>query len=292
MSRKEINPILQTILGRSVPGGGFSEQTGSEYRVDATALAVLALKTAADHPDVLDSAQSRLTDDQLSDGRVCFTKDQPQVYWPTPLAILAWHRSVLHRKQRDQALQFLLVSTGILLKKENDPIVILDASIPGWSWTEGTFSWVEPTSLAILALSICGYASHARVREGVRLLMDRQLSSGGWNYGNTIVYGQELYPQPGSSGMALTALAGQVEKKEIKRSLDYLKSQVVSCRTPLSLGWALFGLGAWDERPTEARRWIVECLSRQNKIGGYGTTLLSLLFLAYKAKGGFTESIS
>ena len=46
---------------------------------------------------------------------------------------------------------------------------------------------------------------------------------------------------------------GRWKKKEIERSLNYLKTHVVSCRTPLSLGWALFGLGAWGERPTEAK---------------------------------------
>ena len=92
--------------------------------------------------------------------------------------------------------------------------------------------------------------------------------------------------------MALTALAGQVEKKEIQRSLNYLKSQAVSCRTPLSLGWALFGLGAWGERPTEAKKWIIESLSRQRKYGTYGTTLLSLLVLAYSSNGGFLETIA
>jgi hypothetical protein len=122
--------------------------------------------------------------------------------------------------------------------------------------------------------------------------MDRQLPSGGWNIGSTMIYGRETYPQLHCTGLALSALAGRVEKKDIDRSLAYLKAQVTACRTPLSLCWALFGLGAWGERPREAQHWIFNCLSRQKKFGIYGTTLLSLIILAYEAKGGFLETIS
>ena len=289
MDRKELPTTLRVISGRSAPGGGFSEKPGAPFRVDATAWAIMALNAAGIHPQLIESARLRIASDQLSDGRICLAKDQPQTYWPTPLAVIAWHEAEDHLRQKNLAIHFLLNATGIHFKKKEDTPFTLDPSIRGWPWTENTFSWVEPTVLSVLALCLSGYCAHERVREAIRLLMDRQLPGGGWNYGNTVVYGQELYPQPESTGMALTALAGQVEKKEIERSLDYLKLHVVSCHTPLSLGWALFGLGAWDERPPEAKRWLVDCLSRQKKYGTYGTTLLSLLLLAYKAKRGFLE---
>jgi len=292
MTRKEITSTLLTLSERSVHGGGFSEHSGSLYRPDATAWAVLALNASGGDTAVLASARSRLGDDQLSDGRVCMAKEQPHAYWPTALAIMAWYSNRTHAENIMKACDFLIKSGGLTFQKRSNAPSDHDPSIPGWPWIDNTFSWVEPTTLSILALSLVGYSKHARVSEGVRLLIDRQLPSGGWNYGGTIVYGQELYPQPESTGMALTALAGKVEKREIQRSLDYLKSQAISCRTPLSLGWTLFGLGSWGERPIETRRWIVEGLSRQKKFGAYGTTLLSLILLAYEAKGGFLETIS
>jgi len=292
MRKKEITSVVDTIAGRSAPGGGFSEHTGTPFRADATAMAILALKTAGSHLHLLESARSRLVSEQLADGRVCLAKDQLQAFWPTALALLAWNGSYAYRKHRDLAIHFLIGASGKHWKKKENSPLGHDPSIKGWSWIEDTFAWVEPTALVIMALRLSGYAEHARVSEAVHLLMDRQLPGGGWNYGNTIVYGQELYPQPESTGMALTALAGKVEKREIARSLDYLKSQIRSSRTPLSLGWGLFGLGSWGDRPAEARRLIVECLSRQNKFGAYGTTLLSLLVLAYKANGGFLDAIS
>ena len=50
------------------------------------------------------------------------------------------------------------------------------------------------------------------------MMLDRQLPHGGWNYGNTYVFGRELRPMPESTGAALTGLAGQVEVRS--RSLE------------------------------------------------------------------------
>jgi hypothetical protein len=292
MVKKDITTIVRAISSRSVPGGGFSEQPRSSYRVDATAWAILALKAAGTYSHLVESAKSRLASEQQDDGRVSLTQDQPQTSWPTALALMAWHGDESFSENRNRAMGFLIKTGGIIFKREPDAPYALDSSIRGWSWIENTFSWVEPTVLSILAFNLSGQGTHERVSDGVRMLLDRQLPGGGWNFGSTIIYGQASYPQIESTGMTLAALAGKMSKKDVERSLDYLKLQVASCHTPLSLGWALFGLGAWQQRPPEARRWLGDCLSRQNKYGAYGTTLLSLILLAYEAKGGFLETIS
>lgn len=88
-----------------------------------------------------------------------------------------------------------------------------DATIPGWSWVEGTAAWVEPTAWAVLSLCRCpplpgigAVDREARAAEGVRLLLDRQCADGGWNYGNPRVLGQELVSAPASTGWAALAL--------------------------------------------------------------------------------------
>ena len=119
------------------------------------------------------------------------------------------------------------------------------------------------------------------------MLLDRQLPSGGWNYGNTLVYGRELYPQPDMTGAALTALAGLVKEEQLKRSLEYLKERVSRLHTPRSLGWAVLGLGSWQSRPNISDGWIMDCVKRQERYGTYDTTLLSLLLLAWMVEQGF-----
>jgi hypothetical protein len=284
MIPKDITPFLDNIAERSFPEGGFSEQAGSVYRPDTTAWAVMALDASGLYPDLLQPARSRLAGSQDADGRVSISENHPDSFWPTSLSVLAWHNSEAHQKPMEKAVSFLLETSGRHWKKPPDSPSVSNTEIPGWPWNEDAFSWIEPTSLSILALSCAGYAGHPRISDGVRLLMDRQLPKGGWNYGNTIVYGQVLLPQPDNTGIALTALASRADRKDIQISLNYLQNRVKELRTPRSLGWALLGLTFWDQRPDEARTWIMESLNMQKKFGPYDTTLLSLLMLAYLEK--------
>jgi hypothetical protein len=89
--------------------------------------------------------------------------------------------------------------------------VELDRDVSGWPWVPGTFGWVEPTSLAMIALKLAstsgaGSAGRARVEDGERMLLDRACVDGGWNYGNRRVLGADLDPYPDTTGLALLAL--------------------------------------------------------------------------------------
>ena len=124
------------------------------------------------------------------------------------------------------------------------------------------------------------------------MILDRQLASGGWNYGNTRVFGAHLRPIPECTGHALSALAGLVESNVIKFSLDYLHREAKRLRTPLALSWAIFGLACWSTGPSEAHPWILESLSLQEKYGDYDTTLLSQLLVAYFTHGDLLSFFS
>jgi hypothetical protein len=161
-----------------------------------------------------------------------------------------------------------------------------DPDLKGWPWIAETHAWVEPTALAVMALRMTGYGEHARVKEGVRLLLDRQMPGGGWNYGNTRVFGQELLPFEESTGLALNALRGVAPPGQVRKSLDFLKARLKEVRTPLALSWGLMGLAAWGEAPAGALGWIGECLKRQERYGPYDTASLSLLLVASRAPQG------
>ena len=62
-----------------------------------------------------------------------------------------------------------------------------------------------------------------RVRQGVKLLLDRQLPHGGWNFGNTLVYGTELLPSEEYIGVALTGLAGHCEEAQVAQSIAFIE---------------------------------------------------------------------
>jgi len=112
------------------------------------------------------------------------------------------------------------------------------------------------------------------------MMLDRQLPHGGWNYGNTTVYGRELHPMPESTGAALTGLAGQAEQGTVARSIDYLQGEVDRLRTPISLGWGLLGLAAWDLWPSNGAALVERCVVNQARYGEYDTSALCLLLLA------------
>ncbi len=132
-----------------------------------------------------------------------------------------------------------------------------DTTIIGWPWVQGTHSWIEPTAISVLALKHAGLSDHPRTREGVRLLIDRLLRSGGCNYGNTVIFGQELRPHLQPTGLTLLALAGERDSSNrIRRAIDYLLGEL-SAQTPTaSLAYGLLGLAAQGALPREARDWI------------------------------------
>ena len=231
--------------------------------VEPTALSSLALWNDADQNE--DSRQSAvqaadwLAAIQNTDGSLGPTAAQTKPGWPTPYGVWVWACQGRHAESREKAIQWILNHKGKALPKSADNVSSHDTTIPGWAWLDGAHGWIEPTALALIALRSAGQANHPRCQEGLELILDRALPSGGWNYGNAVVFGKELRPQPASTGLALTALAGLVtQNPSISRALDYLKATFPNTRAAQSLGWGLIGLTAWGRRPEQADSWLNE----------------------------------
>ena len=286
LKHSQLESVIRLLEVRVLPDGGFPPRSGEPFRSDATAWSILALHFYDPNQSLLVSARARLAEAQAEDGAVRISADHADAYWPTALSVLAWNGSSQHESHRHRGIQFLLATTGKHWVKGADEPIQHDPSIPGWSWIAGTHSWVEPTALAICALRSNGLASHQRVSDGIRLLLDRQLPKGGWNYGNTRVFGTELHPNPESTGAALQALAGLVPSQDIRKSIEFLRAEVARARTPIALGWGLLGLGAWGEGPKGSLDLILQTLARQERYGPYDTSSLALLLLPTVAPGG------
>jgi hypothetical protein len=222
---------------------------------------------------------ARLVEEQQSDGRVSIAKSHPESYWPTPIAVLAWQGSLPSRAAQDKAVHFLLATTGNHFTHGADDPAGHDTSLRGWPWVGGTHSWIEPTAVATVALRVTGHRQHDRVSEAVRMILDRQLLHGGWNHGNSFVFGRELRPTPDSTGAALAALAGMVDRHQVARAINYLQGEIDRLRTPISLGWGLIGLAAWDLWPPNGLALVQRCMVNQSRLGEYDTSSLSLLLL-------------
>lgn len=288
-SLSQLNGAMRLLEARALTDGGFPLGQGGEFRRDATAWAILFLLFFDRNHYLLNPSRNRLADAQAENGSISIASDHKKAYWPTSLSVLAWNGSLAHARNRQRGVEFLLGAAGVHGRKQSDNPVQHDPSIPGWPWIAETHSWVEPTALAICALRSMGLVRHNRTADGIRLLMDRQLPHGGWNYGNTIVFGTELRPAPESTGAALQALAGVVSHQEVRKSLEYLQGEIIHMRTPIALGWGLLGLGAWGEAPKDSIELIIETLGRQARYGPFDTASLALLLLPWVAPGGILD---
>lgn len=273
----------ETLSERFFAEGGIADRAHGQFRVDATAWGILAYRAAEGEHAILETHRLRLIQEQEQGGGLSINKHHPESFWPTALAILAWQDSSGSQAAQGRAISFLLEKTGVHVPHRSDEPAGHDSLLKGWPWVGGTHSWIEPTVLSVIALKTAGYGMHGRVLEAIEMILNRQLPHGGWNYGNTLVFERELRPMPESTGAALTGLAGMVDQTKVAKSLSYLQGETDRLHTPISLGWTLLGLAAWDLWPSNGTVLVERCLANQSRYGDYDTSALSLLLLGAMA---------
>ena len=279
-----VDDIRAALRARQTVEGAFAPLPGGPPRVDATAWSLILLQAVLKDYSALAPALRWLRRQQQPDGRLSLAPDYPQAWWPTPLAIWAWESAPEFQEARERACRFLLTHRGEVVQYHPGKI---NPSLRGWNYVEGTFSWVEPTALAVAALARAGYGQEAAVQEGITLLLDRQLPDGGWNYGNTVVFATQLRPAPEYTGMALYALAGKIDPAQVQVSLAYLQQTLPQTLTPLALGWGVLALTAWQVLPPAALTWLAAGWHQWRNCPYLDTAALALLGLAaWQAKAG------
>jgi hypothetical protein len=266
-------------LAANTPGG---YAVGGEAASEPTALAGLALLAHGKTAEA-EAASGWLAAIQDSAGAIGMGPTRPEPHWATALAILLWQRfdstqsTKVYKASTDRAVAWALNDHGLAL--EQQPHIGHDTTLIGWSWAAQTHSWVEPTAMFVLALNAVGMQSHKRTREAVRLLIDRQLPSGGCNFGNTIVMGQELLPHIQPTGIAMMALAGETETHpRTELSLEYLERALSADTTTASLCYGVLGLAAHGRRRGEHAAWVRQSYERAGRedVGCYKLALLAL----------------
>jgi len=169
--------------------------------------------------------------------------------WNTSLYAIALHH-LGRRSDRDAAIDFLLKFRSVPIPAQAENTI--DSRIVAWPWVQGTIGWVEPTAWALLALRLAGMTGHPRAIDGHRLLADRCMENGGWNYGNKMVFGNELIPFWDSTSLALLALdPGDHDLTD--KSLDLLERSLPEVRSLYSLALASLCLSRFD-REVDALR--------------------------------------
>ena len=292
-----VEPLLAELARRRGVSGGFrarAEDPAELETADATAWAALAFALADPGSALLAEARALLARAQGEDGRLSVHPLHPGAYSPTAIAILAWSGDPERAAARRRAVDFLLAHSGLTYARDPASPNRIDTELRGWPWIDRTFSWAEPTALALLALAAAGEAAHPRSREGVRVLLDRQIANGGWNYGNSRVFDADLLSAQESTGLVLAALAGAVPREAVELSLARLAEELPALRTPLALGWSLLAAAAW-RIPLESgfrERALDETLARSARYGGFETADLALLAVARAAPDGLLAALA
>lgn len=282
------NPLRERLILRRNTDGGWGYRARGASAAEPTAWACAALLGG----NVTDQAEANrglawLASIQKPNGAVPIGAEHDGPDWCTPLALIAW--SLAARRDADRfadsrrrATDFLLTSGGEPVES-NPKVFGHDTSLVGWSWVSGTHSWVEPTSIAVLALKMAGERDQRRTREGVRLLVDRVLPDGGWNYGNTRLFGRVLRPFPETTGLALAALADEEDCGAIERSVDWLTRQLPRIRAPLSVAWGAIALTRLGRRGPDVDEWVSRGVDTALKNDAF-TTHDALLMIASRSE--------
>lgn len=219
-------PFLDTLVQQAHADGGWGYAPGQVAHLEPTCLGLLALSLGGDrYADALARAKQALARNVNPDGSFRLERGRPEAVWPTALGLFV--KSVLGDPDEEQARSaaFLLALKGRVPENaEKDEVQDIDLTLVGWPWGEGNFSWAEPTSWACLALRRVGQEGHARVEEGVRLLLDRSADEGGINYGNRKILGRTTEPIPGPTAIMLIALQG-MQHPRIDSAVHYLTTQ-------------------------------------------------------------------
>jgi hypothetical protein len=226
-----MNSRLRDYLARTRnPDGGWPYLAGRQSRLEPTCWALLALEDA-DAAKLVGSWQNR-------SGLVIEPSSGAVNYAFNGLAAVALG-------QRWPAMS-AAIAAGLIARKgikvAEHPAIKQNSSLQGWSWYDETFSWVEPTAWCMLALKKHGrnlQGTSARIDEAERLMADRACQGGGWNYGNTEVYGKHLYPHVPPTALGILAMQDRVQDSLVTAAVSVLTREAPreGSSVALALAW-------------------------------------------------------
>jgi hypothetical protein len=247
-------PMHAELARRQLRSGGWSYLGSSQVSIEATSLGALALIGVDQQKCV--RALTCLFDSQLSNGGWPAFLPDAEASWTTSLAIATLSVLSDSADARDRAVNWAVTDKGRegdwfwRYKFKIDSAVRFRPELYGWPWIAGACSWVIPTGLMMVALKQFVYCKPrpevtARLRLGAQMLLDRSCPDGGWNAGNSVVYGVPLPAHVESTAIALLGLQGEPDHPMIRAGLQWLEKTSASEQGISSLSWTVLCLAAY-----------------------------------------------
>jgi hypothetical protein len=269
-----VSELEETLRRGRNSDGGWGYYPGKSSRLEPTCWSLLALKDA--DSDVLRTWPA-------ADGLLLERAGGEPNYGFHGLGLLAIAARGIEHAAGNAALL-----TGIQQVKgeplSESKINRQNNAIQAWSWIRGTFSWVEPTALCLLALKKWTRAAGARVderrlRDAEALLVDRCCLEGGWNYGNANMLGQELPAYVPTTALALLALQDRRSEPAFTRSAAYLMREAESESSGVALALALLAMRVLGHSSGSVEASLVRQLPTSLSLGSHLAAALGLFAL-------------
>ena len=233
--------------------GGWGYWPGRESYIEPTGLCLIALKCCGSKNEFTNGLEY-LKKCQLDSGGVGINEEDKEGNWMSYAALLAFHALGASKEEGNLRKWILNFYDGY----NNIPLDIVesmyqefryDMTIDGWPWFGNTNSWIEPTSLFIIALKYSGAKpQNERISSGLKLLVNRTNKEGGWNYGNPFVKNTYLdaYSLPTSIALLAMGVAGYTEEEPVvERAVKFLDQCIGEEMSIASLAWTLLAFNSY-----------------------------------------------
>jgi hypothetical protein len=266
--------------------GGWGYQPGRAAIIETTCAVILALKNQHQEIDLVQRAFSWLLEMQLTDGGWGMNRQDPRSAWMTAWAVWALAESSRSNVSARAGAQWLLNEPVMQISGLDDliageKVAGIDFSLRGWPWQPGEASWVEPTALAVIALSYHTDLGAARLTEAVRYLENRRCQGGGWNVGNPVMFGSFLPARAQPTALAMLALHRIQPDLILEEDRQKLYLEALREDRAMALGWAGIAFAVCGGPVNEI---LTRLESRQGQNGSWGDDPFStaLAWLAFQ----------
>ena len=269
--------------------GGWAYFDSVQESLEATCLAELALAPARQASN--SAAILFLLKSQLSDGGWPAFLGDSEGSWTTALALCTLNSTGDFTAAREKAFRWLYAERGReghwfwrWKFKTSDRNVRFDPDKYGWPWVTGSASWVIPTAFSIIAIeqfTVCNRSeeSEKRIHLGVEMLLDRECVDGGWNSGNSLVYGVPLRPHVEATAIALLALQDEQRIEMVQKSLSWLRQNAASVDSVSSLAWCILTLFVYQESVEPLKNRLATIMGDGREVRNNATLATALLAL-------------
>ena len=291
-----IEAVVRLLLDQQNSDGGWGAVRGKGSNTESTAFAVMALESTQrkELGRKVQLGLNWLLRHQNGDGSWRLNDVTPSGSWSTAAAMLCLSSFSWQRSRAVKAAQWALIQEGnslgwlgslILWFTGQKDINKINMDLKGWPWASGSFSWVEPTSYFLIGLkrlrpALDGTNVNDRIRQGELMIYDRVCEEGGWNYGNSKVYGEALWPYPDITALALIALQDHPDAQANRKSLETLEKALNNTGSGLALSWSIICFKLYGRNISEWRQRLVESFEKTAFLGETKTLALAVLALA------------